>query len=69
MGPGWLRWTVTWCESANGSDLGASDGVLPGNLQMNPGLAKWTVFLVGKFSNGAGLGEMDGILRGKSDRL
>ena len=44
MGPGWVRWTVTWWEIANRSELSASNVVFPGNLQMNPGLVKWTVY-------------------------
>ena len=44
MGPGWVRWMVTWWESENGCELGLSDGLFPGNLQIDPGFTKWTVF-------------------------
>ena len=67
MVPVWVRWTVTWWKSANGSELGASDGLFPVNLQMNPVLVKWAVFW-SDFFNGAGLGELDGVLWGGSDR-
>ena len=33
-------------------ELGASDGVFPGNLQMDPGLAKWTVLWSEKVNGG-----------------
>ena len=59
MGPGWVCWTVTWWESVNGCELGASYGVFPGNLQMDTGLAKWTVFWSENL-NGGELGVSDG---------
>ena len=37
MGPVWVRWMVTWWESARGSELDVSNGVFPGNLQMKLG--------------------------------
>ena len=43
----------------NGCELGASYGVFPGNLQMDTGLAKWTVFWSENL-NGGELGVSDG---------
>ena len=68
MGPGWVRWTVTWWESANGSELGASDGLFQVNLQMNPGLAKWILFWSRNILGGTRLGELDRVLHVKSGR-
>ena len=68
MGPGWVRWTVTLWESANRSELGASDRVNPLKLQFNPGMAKWTVFWSLKKLDVAGRGELDGVLHVNPDR-
>ena len=44
MDPGCVIWKVTWSEIPNGCELGASDGVLLGNFQLNTGSEMWAGF-------------------------
>ena len=49
MDPGGVIWKVTWSESLNGCELGASDGVFLGNFQLDPGSEIWKGFWLGNF--------------------
>ena len=37
MDPGLTKWTVFWSEILNGGELGASDGISLGSLQVGSG--------------------------------
>ena len=47
MDPGLVIWKVSWSESLNGCEHGASDGVFLGTFQLDPNSGMWKVFWSG----------------------